>query len=562
MNFETNFNGTNETEKWKNQFTLEQKLTDLEGLIKGEEEKNEKMDDFSHKGNDRYYELVDEYNKIKEEIGESQPLTKKQKLIALDKLINERMEEIDRKGIDLNYDGDEVYYGLVDKYNKLMGEVGVEESNEIPVPQPVVEEVKSEEEFNEGVEEESQEIPVPQPVIEEFKPEVRSAILKKSISALLEKLINERLKEMEGEGNRTIDPELSAWIDEYDELAQSKKEVKLEESEDRSAILEKLINERLKEMEGEGNRTIDPELSAWIDEYDELAQSKKEVKLEESEDRSAILEKLINERLKEMEGEGNRTIDPELSAWIDEYKELMEEVSKEEESQEIPVSDSVVKEAKPEEEFNEKSATTKGASQEIPVPQPIAEEVNAEEASQEIPVSDSVVKEVKPEEESNEELNTKKVINTLDEMDKETSVEVAELSPEKGSLFNRLKESFKNKENQKKALIFATALAVGTAVPYASMVYFGGGFFGIGAGASIPILKMVGIASKSAYLGGPLGGALIGLATKKILDFGFAKAENNGREMSEDEMKTLIKNVDEAMKQVNVEDLNKTWKNS
>ncbi|MFA7142246.1 MAG: hypothetical protein WC157_03005 [Candidatus Paceibacterota bacterium] len=475
MNFETNFNGTNETEKWKNQFTLEQKLTDLEGLIKGEEEKNEKMDDFSHKGNDRYYELVDEYNKIKEEIGESQPLTKEQKLTALEKLINERMEEIDRKGIDLHYDGDEVYYGLVDKYNKLMEEVGVEKvSQEIPVPQPIAEEIKS----------------------------------------------------------------------------------------DRSAILKKLIDERLKEMEGEGNRTIDPELSAWIDEYDELAQSKKEVKLEESEDRSAILKKLIDERLKEMEGEGNRTIDPELSAWIDEYKELMEEVSKEEESQEIPVSDSVVKEAKPEEEFNEKSATTKGASQEIPVPQPIAEEVNAEEASQEIPVSDSVVKEVKPEEESNEELNTKKVINTLDEMDKETSVEVAELSPEKGSLFNRLKESFKNKENQKKALIFATALAVGTAVPYASMVYFGGGFFGIGAGASIPILKMVGIASKSAYLGGPLGGALIGLATKKILDFGFAKAENNGREMSEDEMKTLIKNVDEAMKQVNVEDLNKTWKNS
>ena len=423
MNFETNFNGTNETEKWKNQFTLEQKLTDLEGLIKGEEEKNEKMDDFSHKGNDRYYELVDEYNKIKEEIGESQPLTKEQKLTALEKLINERMEEIDREGIDLHYDGDEVYYGLVDKYNKLMEEVGVEKvSQEIPVPQPIAEEIKS--------------------------------------------------------------------------------------------------------------------------------------------DRSAILKKLIDERLKEMEGEGNRTIDPELSAWIDEYKELMEEVSKEEESQEIPVSDSVVKEAKPEEEFNEKSATTKGASQEIPVPQPIAEEVNAEEASQEIPVSDSVVKEVKPEEESNEELNTKKVINTLDEMDKETSVEVAELSPEKGSLFNRLKESFKNKENQKKALIFATALAVGTAVPYASMVYFGGGFFGIGAGASIPILKMVGIASKSAYLGGPLGGALIGLATKKILDFGFAKAENNGREMSEDEMKTLIKNVDEAMKQVNVEDLNKTWKNS
>lgn len=78
MNFETNFNETNETEKWKNQFISEQKLVDLEELIKAEEEKNEKIDDFSHKGNDRYYELVDEYNKIKEEIRESQPLTKKQ----------------------------------------------------------------------------------------------------------------------------------------------------------------------------------------------------------------------------------------------------------------------------------------------------------------------------------------------------------------------------------------------------------------------------------------------------------------------------------------------------
>ena len=152
MNFETNFNETNETEKWKNQFILEQKLIDLEELIKAEEEKNEKIDDFSHKGNDRYYELVDEYNKIKEEIRESQPLTKKQKLIALDKLINERMEEIDREGIDLNYDGDEVYYGLVDKYNKLMEEVGTEEvSEEIPVPQPMVEEVKLEESNEDSV---------------------------------------------------------------------------------------------------------------------------------------------------------------------------------------------------------------------------------------------------------------------------------------------------------------------------------------------------------------------------------------------------------------------------
>ncbi|MDD3940691.1 MAG: hypothetical protein PHQ01_03940, partial [Candidatus Pacebacteria bacterium] len=438
MNFETNFNETNETEKWKNQFISEQKLVDLEELIKAEEEKNEKIDDFSHKGNDRYYELVDEYNKIKEEIGESQPLTREQKLIALDKLINERMEEIDKEGINLHYDGDEVYYGLVDKYNKLMGEVSVEESNEIPVPQPVVEEVKSEEEFNEGVEEESQEIPVPQPVIEAFKPEERSAILKKSISALLEKLIDEKLEEMERDDNRTIDPELSAWIDEYNELTQTKEEIK----PDRSAILKKLIDEKLEEMERDDNRTIDPELSAWIDEYNELTE-------------------------KEESGEGTLVISPE----------------------EIKMG---------------------------------------------------------------EEVKSK-----LGEMQKEANAETAELSPEKGSLFNRLKESFKNSENQKKALIFATALAVGTAVPYASMVYFGGGFFGIGAGASIPILKMIGIASKSAYLGGPLGGALIGLATKKMLDLGFAKAENNEREMNEDEMEILIKNVEKTMKQVNIEDLDK-----
>lgn len=388
MNFETNFNGTNETEKWKSQFTIEQRLVDLEGLIKGEEEKIEKMDDFSHKGNERYYELVDEYNRLKEEIGESQPLTKEQKLTALEKLINERMEEIDREGIDLHYDGDAVYYGLVDKYNKLMEEVGAEAASQ-EIPQPITGEVNTEAA--------SQEIPVPQSTAKENKPE-------------------------------------------------------------RSAILKNLIDERLNEVERGGNLTIQ------IDEYGEIVQ-------------------------------------PE-------------------------------------------------------------EEINLKAESQEFPASNSVVEEAKLNEGSSEGENVEKVINTLDEMDKETSVEVAELSPEKGSLFNRLKESFKNKENQKKALIFATALAVGTAVPFASMVYFGGGFFGIGAGASIPILKMVGIASKSAYLGGPLGGALIGLATKKMLDFGFAKAENNGREMSEDEMKTLIKNVDEAMKKVNVEDLNKTWKNS
>ncbi|MDD4662219.1 MAG: hypothetical protein PHG24_02975, partial [Candidatus Pacebacteria bacterium] len=354
----------------------------------GEEEKIEKMDDFSHKGNERYYELVDEYNRLKEEIGESQPLTKEQKLTALEKLINERMEEIDREGIDLHYDGDVVYYGLVDKYNKLMEEVGAEAASQ-EIPQPITGEVNAEAA--------SQEIPVSQSTAKENKPE-------------------------------------------------------------RSAILKNLIDERLNEVEREGNLTIQ------IDEYGEIVQ-------------------------------------PE-------------------------------------------------------------EEINLKAESQEFPASNSVVEEAKLNEGSSEGENVEKVINTLDEMDKETSVEVAELSPEKGSLFNRLKESFKNKENQKKALIFATALAVGTAVPFASMVYFGGGFFGIGAGASIPILKMVGIASKSAYLGGPLGGALIGLATKKMLDFGFAKAENNGREMSEDEMKTLIKNVDEAMKKVNVEDLNKTWKNS
>lgn len=73
MNFETNFNETNETEKWKNQFISGAKVGWFRGVNKkAEEEKNEKIDDFSHKGNDRYYELVDEYNKIKEEIGESQ----------------------------------------------------------------------------------------------------------------------------------------------------------------------------------------------------------------------------------------------------------------------------------------------------------------------------------------------------------------------------------------------------------------------------------------------------------------------------------------------------------
>jgi len=186
MNFETNFNETNETEKWKNQFILEQKLIDLEELIKAEEEKNEKMDDFSHKGNERYYELVDEYNRLKEEIGESQPLTKKQKLIALDKLINERMEEIDREGIDLNYDGDEVYYGLVDKYNKLMEEVGTEEvSEEIPVPQPMVEEVKLEESNEDSVvveqveeikEESTEEVPLINPEVLKATEEVKSRL--------------------------------------------------------------------------------------------------------------------------------------------------------------------------------------------------------------------------------------------------------------------------------------------------------------------------------------------------------------------------------------------------
>ena len=368
MNFETNFNETNETEKWKNQFILEQKLIDLEELIKAEEEKNEKIDDFSHKGNERYYELVDEYNRLKEEIGESQPLTKKQKLIALDKLINERMEEIDREGIDLNYDGDEVYYGLVDKYNKLMEEVGTEEvSEEIPVPQPMVEEVK----------------------------------------------------------------------------------------------------------------------------------------LEESNEDSVVVEQV--EEIKE---------------------ESIEEANTEEVFQEIPIAQL--------EESNEDSVVVEQV-----------EEIK-EESTEEVPLINPEVLKA-----------TEEIKSRLEEMHKETNAEAAELSPEKGSLFTRLKESFKNKENQKKALIFATALAVGTVVPYASMVYFGGGFFGIGAGASIPILKMIGIASKSAYLGGPLGGALIGLATKKILDFSFTKAENIEREMNEDEMETLIKNVEKAMKQVNIEDLDK-----
>ena len=444
MNFETNFNETNETEKWKNQFISEQKLVDLEELIKAEEEKNEKIDDFSHKGNDRYYELVDEYNKIKEEIGESQPLTREQKLIALDKLINERMEEIDKEGINLHYDGDEVYYGLVDKYNKLMGEVSVEESNEIPVPQPPTKEIKPD----------------------------RSAILKN---------LNEKFKEMEREGNRTI------RIDEYGEIVQPEEEINLKVAPQEFPASNSVVEES-KPNEGSSEGLLTTE-----EEFNEIPVPQPQTK-EIKPDRSAILKKLIDEKLEEMERDDNRTIDPELSAWIDEYNELTEK-----------------------EESGEGTLV------------------------------------ISPEEiKMGEEVKSK-----LGEMQKEANAETAELSPEKGSLFNRLKESFKNSENQKKALIFATALAVGTAVPYASMVYFGGGFFGIGAGASIPILKMIGIASKSAYLGGPLGGALIGLATKKMLDLGFAKAENNEREMNEDEMEILIKNVEKAMKQVNIEDLDK-----
>lgn len=112
---------------------------------------------------------------------------------------------------------------------------------------------------------------------------------------------------------------------------------------------------------------------------------------------------------------------------------------------------------------------------------------------------------------------------TLNKESNNQDKEAQELDESRKELYEKLKKV------GKAVITVSLALGVGTLVPYASMAALGGGFLGVGAGASIPILEALGIASKSTLIGGPFAGALYGMAMTKLADLGFKKLEGGGR---------------------------------
>ncbi len=112
---------------------------------------------------------------------------------------------------------------------------------------------------------------------------------------------------------------------------------------------------------------------------------------------------------------------------------------------------------------------------------------------------------------------------TLNKESNNQDKEAQELDESRKELYEKLKKV------GKAVITVSLALGVGTLVPYASMAALGGGFLGAGAGASIPILEALGIASKSTLIGGPFAGALYGMAMTKLADLGFKKLEGGNR---------------------------------
>ena len=112
---------------------------------------------------------------------------------------------------------------------------------------------------------------------------------------------------------------------------------------------------------------------------------------------------------------------------------------------------------------------------------------------------------------------------TLNKESNNQDKEAQELDESRKELYEKLKKV------GKAVITVSLALGVGTLIPYASMAALGGGFLGVGAGASIPILEALGIASKSTLIGGPFAGALYGMAMTKLADLGFKKLEGGGR---------------------------------
>ena len=143
-----------------------------------------------------------------------------------------------------------------------------------------------------------------------------------------------------------------------------------------------------------------------------------------------------------------------------------------------------------------------------------------------------------------------KKINEISEFLKnmnEATVEQEEnLPPEKQSIFKRLKESLKKEDTQKRILIFAIAGSVGIALPFASIALYGGGVLGFGAGASIPILKLVGLGAHSATIGGPIGAISIFKGLEKALKWKFIPEEES--QIEDEELEDLVRSVEEIAK--------------
>ncbi|HOI59931.1 MAG TPA: hypothetical protein PKU93_01250 [Candidatus Pacearchaeota archaeon] len=134
-----------------------------------------------------------------------------------------------------------------------------------------------------------------------------------------------------------------------------------------------------------------------------------------------------------------------------------------------------------------------------------------------------------------------KVMKELAEIEESTQEQKENLSPEKQSIFKRLKESLKKEDIQKRILIFAIASSVSITIPFASIAFCGGGLLGLGAGASVPLLELVGLGAHSAAIGGPVGAVSIFKGLEKVLKWKFIPTEEN--KLSDREIEDIVINV-------------------
>ena len=133
------------------------------------------------------------------------------------------------------------------------------------------------------------------------------------------------------------------------------------------------------------------------------------------------------------------------------------------------------------------------------------------------------------------------VIKKLAEIKESAQEQEENLSPEKQSIFKRLKESLKKEDTQKRILIFAIASGVSITIPFASIAFYGGGLLGLGAGASVPLLELVGLGAHSAAIGGPVGAVSIFKGLEKVLKWKFIPTEEN--KLSDREIEDIVINV-------------------